>query len=63
MKIENIEIGKKLTWVTLFNGKIQFMTGEVKDIVGDTMRLAGKNLIGESLSDLVGVNDKSVKWL
>lgn len=57
-----ISIGDKLTWVTIFNDKIQFMRGEVIDIVGDSMKVIGENLIGEKLSDLIGKNDKSIKW-
>ena len=59
--MKNYTVGQKITWLTIINGSITKVYGEITQIVEDWMWVKGKTLCTNTeVSDRLTIYDKSI---
>lgn len=57
------EIGDRLKWNTLLDGKVCSVEGTIRLISDDLLHLRGITQTGVTVRDKIYSNDKSIQWL
>lgn len=58
--IKMYHVGQKIVWLTLIQGKVTKVIGEITQIVGDWIWAKGKTRYDLEITDRLTVDDKSI---
>ena len=59
------KIGQKISWLTLFCGKVNWVTGEIIEVYpsGEYANVRGETLTGVKITDKLNIGDSSITFL